>query len=141
MAITLRGMRSGQVRHECARTTEAVRRAIQRQQESLRTLARRFGVGPTTIQKWRKRTTANAAMGPKEARSTVLTPEQEAMVVAFRKHMLLPLADCLYASQPGERMRSTRHLTRSTLHRYLERRGSAALPPNPGCPSLRTSQT
>jgi transposase-like protein len=41
----------GQVLHGCARTTEAVRRAIQLQQESIRALARRYGVSPTTIQK------------------------------------------------------------------------------------------
>ena len=114
----------GQVLHGCARTTEAVRRAIQLQQESVRSLARRFGVSPTTIQKWRKRTTTvDAAMGPKEPRSTVLTPEQEAVVVAFRRHTLLPLDDCLYALQP-----SIPHLTRSTLHRCLERHGISRLP-------------
>jgi transposase-like protein len=55
----------GQVLHGCAHTTEAVRRAIQLQQESVRALAHRFGVSPTTIQKWRQRTnTADATMGP-----------------------------------------------------------------------------
>lgn len=113
----------GQVLHGCARTTQTIRRVIQLQQESVRALARRFGVSPTTIQKWRKRTTtADAAMGPKEPRSTVLTPEQEAMVVAFRRHTLLPLDDCLYALQP-----SIPHLTRSTLHRCLERHGISRL--------------
>ena len=114
----------GQVLHGCARTTQAVRHAIQLQQESVRDLARRFGVSPTTIQKWRKRTTTtDAAMGPKEPRSTVLTAEQEAMVVAFRRHTLLPLDDCLYALQPG-----IPHLMRSTLHRCLERHGISRLP-------------
>lgn len=115
----------GQVLHGCARTTEAVRRATQLQQESVRALARRFGVSPTTIQKWRKRTiTADAAMGLKQPCSTVLPPEQEAMVVAFRKHTLLPLDDCLYALLP-----SVPHLTRSTLHRCLERHGISRPPP------------
>src|SRR4028119_1455340 len=91
----------GQVLHGSATTTEAVRRAIQRGQESVRALARRHGVSPTTVQKWRKRqTAADLAMGPKEARSTALTPEQEAAVVAFRRHTLLPLDDCLYVLQP-----------------------------------------
>ena len=91
----------GQVLHGCARTTEAVRRAIQPQQESVRALARRYGVSPTTIQKWRRRTTTvDAPMGPKEPCSTVLTAEQEAVIVAFRRHALLPLDDCLYALQP-----------------------------------------
>ncbi len=46
----------GQILHGSARTTEAVRRAIQHSQESLRALARRHGVNPKTIAKWRKRT-------------------------------------------------------------------------------------
>ena len=114
----------GQVLHGSARTTEAVRRAIQLRQESVRALARRSGVSPPTIQKWRKRaTTAEARMGPKEARSTVLTPEEEAILVAFRRHTLLPLDDCLYGLQP-----TIPHLTRSSLHRCLERHGISRLP-------------
>lgn len=86
----------GQVRHGSATATEAVRRAIQLRQESVRALARRYGVSPTTIQEWRRRqTTADARMGPKDVRSTVLTPEEEAVIVAFRRHTLLALDDCL----------------------------------------------
>lgn len=114
----------GQVLHGSARTTEAVRRAIQLRQESVRAAAKRYGVSPTTIQKWRDReTTADAAMGPKEPRSTVLTPEEEAIVVAFRRHTLLPLDDCLYGLQP-----TIPHLTRSSLHRCLQRHGISRLP-------------
>ena len=72
----------GQVLHGGATTTEAIRRAIQAREESVRALARRYGVSPTTVQKWRKRgTTADARMGPKEIRSTVLTLEEEAIIV------------------------------------------------------------
>lgn len=114
----------GQVLHGSATTTEAVRRAIQLRQESVRALAKRYRVSPTTVQKWRKRsTTADAKMGPKEARSTVLTPEEEAVIVAFRRHTLLPLDDCLYGLQP-----TIPHLTRSSLHRCLERHGISRLP-------------
>jgi transposase len=114
----------GQVLHGSATTTEAVRRAIQLRQESVRALAKRYGVSPTTVQKWRKRsTTADAPMGPKEPRSTVLTPEEEAIIVAFRRHTLLPLDDCLYGLQP-----TIPHLTRSSLHRCLERHGISRLP-------------
>src|SRR5919106_3724476 len=81
----------GQVLHGSATTTEAVRRAIQARQESMRAAAKRYGVSPTTVQKWRQRqTTVDAPMGPKEVRSTVLTLGEEAVVVAFR-HTLLPL--------------------------------------------------
>ena len=114
----------GQVLHGSATTTEAVRRAIQLRQESVRALARRYGVSPTTVQKWRKRaTTADERMGPKQARSTVLSVEEEAAVVAFRRHTLLPLDDCLYALQP-----TIPHLSRSSLHRCLQRHGIARLP-------------
>src|SRR5919107_5606065 len=124
----------GQVLHGSARTTEAVRRAMQLRQESVRALAKRFGVSPTTVQKWRRRsTTADAPMGPKEARSTVLTPEEEAIVVAFRRHTLLPLDDCLYALQP-----TIPHLTRSSLHRCLQRHGISRLPETDGDKPLRS---
>ncbi len=58
-------------------------------------------------------------MGPKEARSTVLTPLEEAAIIAFRKQTLLPLDDVLFALQP-----SIPRLTRSSLHRLLERPAS-----------------
>ena len=88
----------GQVLHRGATTTEAVRRAIQHSQESLRRLARRHGINPKTVAKWRKRcSVADLRTGPKHPCSTVLTVEQEAIIVAFRRHTLLPLDDCLYA--------------------------------------------
>ena len=114
----------GQVLHGSATTTEAVRRAIQARQESVRAAAKRYGVSPTTVQKWRQRqTTVDVRMGPREVRSTVLTLEEEAVVVAFRRHTLLPLDDCLYALQP-----TLPHLTRSSLHRCLQRHGISRLP-------------
>ena len=114
----------GQVLHGSARTTEAVRRALQRSEESVRALARRYGISPTTVQKWRKRTSvADQKMGPTEPHSTTLSLEQEAMIVAFRWHTLLPLDDCLYALQP-----SIPGLTRSSLHRCLQRHGISRLP-------------
>ena len=62
-------------------------------------------------------------MGPKQPSSTVLSLEQEALIVAFRKHTLLPLDDCLSALQP-----SIANLTRSSLHRCLQRHGLSRLP-------------
>jgi len=52
-----------------------------------------------------------------------MTTEEEAVVVAFRRHTLLPLDDCLYALQP-----TIAHLTRSSLHRCLQRHGVSRLP-------------
>ena len=114
----------GQVLHGSARTTEAVRRAIQHSQESLRALAKRHGVNQKTIAKWRKRSSVcDQRTGPKEPRSTVLSVEEEAIIVAFRRHTLLPLDDCLYALQA-----TIPHLTRSSLHRCLQRHGISQLP-------------
>jgi transposase InsO family protein len=114
----------GQVLHGSATTTEAVRRAIQRSQASLRALAKRYGINPKTVAKWKGRTSvADRPTGPKKPRSTVMTTEEEAVVVAFRRHTLLPLDDCLYALQP-----TIAHLTRSSLHRCLQRHGVSRLP-------------
>ena len=58
----------GQVLHGSATTTEAIRRAIQHSQESLRALAKRYGINPKTVAKWKKRTSvADLPTGPKEA--------------------------------------------------------------------------
>lgn len=62
-------------------------------------------------------------MGQKKPVSTVLKPEEEAMSVAFRRHILLPLDDCLYALQP-----SIPYLSRSALHRCYQRHGISRLP-------------
>jgi hypothetical protein len=70
---------------------------------------------------WAMRRSGSA--GPKEAKSTVLSIEEEAIIVAFRRHTLLPLDDCLYALQP-----TIPHLTRSSLHRCLQRHGISRLP-------------
>jgi transposase InsO family protein len=113
----------GQILHGSATTTEAVRRAIQHSQESLRALARRYGINQKTVGKWRNRSSvADLPTGPKEPRSTVLSVEEEAIIVAFRRHTLLPLDDCLYSLQA-----TIPHLTRSSLHRCLQRHGISRL--------------
>ena len=123
----------GQVLHGSATTTAAVRRAIQHSQESLRALASRYGVNQKTIAKWRQRSTVDdLPTGPKQARSTVLSVEDEAIVVAFRRHTLLPLDDCLYALQA-----TIPHLTRSSLHRCLLRHDISRLPEVEGTTPVR----
>jgi transposase-like protein len=103
----------GQVLHGSAKTTHAVRAAIQRSKASIQALSQRYDLNPKTVMKWKKRDFVHdAPMGPKAPRSTVLSPEEEALIVAFRKHTLLPLDDCLYALQA-----TIPQLTRSSLHR------------------------
>jgi len=72
----------GQILHRSATTTEAIRRAIQNSQESLRTLAKQYGINQKTVAKWKKRTSvADLPTGPKEVVSTVLSIEEEAIIV------------------------------------------------------------
>ncbi|MCB9985002.1 MAG: IS481 family transposase [Micavibrio sp.] len=114
----------GQILHGSAKTTAAVRRAIQYSQESLMVLSERHGINPKTVAKWRKRDFVHdVSMGPKKPSSTVLSAEEETAVVAFRRYTLLPLDDCLYALQS-----SIPHLTRSNLHRCFQRHGISKLP-------------
>jgi hypothetical protein len=54
---------------------------------------------------------------------SVMSEVEEAMVVAFRPHTLLPLDAALYEMQP-----SIPHLIRSALHRCLQRHGISHLP-------------
>ena len=114
----------GQLLHGSARKTEAVRRAIQHSQASLRALSRRYEINQKTVAKWKKRTAVrDLRTGSKDAPSPVLSIADEAIIVAFRKHTLLPLDDGLYAFQG-----TIPHLTRSSLHRCLQRHGISRLP-------------
>ena len=104
----------GQVRrHGCATTTHAVRAAIQRSQATTAALSRELSINVKTVAKWRKcETVEDLKTGPTYPSSTVLSADEEAMIVAFRRHTLLPMDDFLYALQP-----TIPHLTRSSLHR------------------------
>jgi hypothetical protein len=112
------------VLHGSARTTPRTRAELKTAKAPSRTLARQYGLNPKTVLKWRKReVTADAAMGPKTPKSSVLTPAEEAIVVEFRRRTLLPLDDvmgCLKDTIPN--------LSRSALHRCLQRHGISRLP-------------
>mgnify|MGYP005681678507 CR=1 FL=1 len=72
---------------------------IQRSQASISELSRELGINPKTVAKWRKRQTVkDGKTGPREPRSTVLSQAEEGMIVAFRRHTMLPLEDCLCPS-------------------------------------------
>ena len=66
-------------------------------------------------------------MGPKAPHSTVLTADEETLILAFRRQTLLPLDDCLDALQA-----TIPHLTRSSLHRLLQRHALSRLPTTEG---------
>ena len=75
--------------HGSARTTPRVRAELQASKEKTSLLAKQYGLSRTTVEKWRRRsTTSDARMGPRHPKSTVLTPVEEAMVVALRRRTL-----------------------------------------------------
>src|SRR6201997_2529861 len=129
----MEGCAMGQVLHGCATTTEAIRRAIQNSQESLRALAKRYGINQKQSPNGRS---AGASSIFRQAPRRPGRP-CEAIIVAFRRHTLLPLDDCLYALQP-----TIPHLTRSSLHRCLQRHGISRLPEAEGAkPSKKKFKT
>jgi transposase-like protein len=74
----------GQILHGSACTTETVRRAIQHSQESLRELAKRYGIDQKTVAKWKRRKAVkDLPTDPKDAHSTTLSVEDEASIVAL----------------------------------------------------------
>ncbi len=108
-----------QVRHGCATTTHAIRAPIQRSQGTTAALSRELGINVKTVAKWRKRETVeDRKTGPTDPSSTVLSTGEEAMIVSFRRHTLLPLDDCLYVLQP-------------TIPHPLTGEGSQITPPAP----------
>ncbi|MCL6252304.1 IS481 family transposase [Altererythrobacter sp. KTW20L] len=114
----------GQLLHGSAKTTHAVRAELQRSQAPVAQLAKRFGINEKTVIKWRGRDSVeDMPMGPKERRSTVLSPMEEAAIVALRVQARLPLDDVFIALKDV-----IPHLTRSSLHRCLQRHGISRLP-------------
>ncbi len=114
----------GQILHGSAKTTHAVRAELQRSQASVAQLAKQFGINEKTVIKWRNRQSVeDMPMGPKERRSTVLSPMEEAAIVALRVQARLPLDDVYIALKDV-----IPHLTRSSLHRCLQRHGISRLP-------------
>jgi transposase-like protein len=98
-------------------TPKRIRRAIQQSGDSVRILAKRYDISPTTVQKWKGRQTIeDKRRGPKVIRSSVLTEGEEETITLFRRQTLLSLDDCLYALQP-----SIPALSRSSLYRCFRR--------------------
>lgn len=110
--------------HGSATTTPALRAEIQSSPLSIRAMARKHGINPKTVAKWRSRpSTDELPMGPHHPRARILSMEEEGTCIGFRTHTMLPLDDCLYALQL-----MMPHLTRSTLHRLYRRYEISQLP-------------
>ena len=81
--------------HKQATTTPKVRSAIQASDEPAWVLADRYGISEQTVWKWRKRGDVHDLSHTPHRLQTTLTPAQEAVAVALRTTLLLPLDDLL----------------------------------------------
>lgn len=109
--------------HAQARTTPAMREAIQHAEGSIAELARRFGVSEQTIRKWRGRTSvADRSHRPERLRTT-LDATAEDLLIALRVGLRLPLDGLLAVA------RAQLHpaASRSAIDRSLRRRGANRL--------------
>lgn len=105
--------------HKPATTTPKIRAAIQASNEPAWMVAERYGISEQTVWKWRKRDSVHDRSHTAHRLQTTLTPAQEAVAVALRKSLLLPLDDLL--SVVREFLNP--EVSRSGLDRCLRRHG------------------
>ncbi|MBK8637474.1 MAG: transposase [Chromatiaceae bacterium] len=124
--------------HKNARTTPAMRRELRASTLPIAELARRSGLSKPTVRKWRRREdSADRSHTPHRLQTTLSAP-QEAIVVALRRTLLLPLDDLLAVTREfvcgrfalGTRPRLRRHGV-SDLKVLLPREETAKAAPKP----------
>jgi len=109
--------------HKNARTTPAIRRELQQSSLPTKELAERYGLSRHTVAKWRKReTVADGSHRPRRMHTT-LSPAQEAVVVALREALLLPLDDLVAVTREFLHPKASR----SGIDRCLRRHGLSNL--------------
>jgi transposase InsO family protein len=109
--------------HKQATTTPKIRAAIQASREPAWVVAERYGISEQTVWKWRKRVGVHDHSHTAHRLQTTLSPAQEAVAVALRKTLLLPLDDLL--SVVREFLNP--NVSRSGLDRCLRRHGVSRL--------------
>ena len=105
--------------HKQATTTPKIRAAIQASSEPAWLVAERYGISEQTVWKWRSRDDVHDRSHTPHRLQTTLTPAQEALAVALRRALLLPLDDLLAVVREF----LNPHVSRSGLDRCLRRHG------------------
>jgi transposase-like protein len=110
--------------HANAATTPKTRAYIQRSRRSVAELAAELGVSETTIRRWRGRSTVADRPHTPKTLQTSLSAIEERLVCELRTSLQLPLDDIV------EVMRRcvNAELSRSAIHRCLQRHGISARP-------------
>jgi len=113
----------GQILHGTATTTHAIREKIQNSEESISQLASRYNINPKTVHKWKHRESVeDLKCGRRTGQGSVLSAVDEAVIVEARRKTLLTLDDLYDLLLP-----QIPALTRSNLHRCLQRHGISRL--------------
>jgi transposase InsO family protein len=110
--------------HKNATTTPARRAYIQSSPLSVAALAIEQGVSEDTIRRWKGRDTVEDRSHTAHRLQTTLTPAQEAVVIALRKTLWLPLDDLLAVTHEF----INEKVSRSGLQRLLKRHDLSRLP-------------
>ncbi len=113
--------------HKQATTPPRIRAAIQASDEPAWVIAERYGISEQTVWKWRKRDSVHDRSHTAHKRQTTLTPAQEAVAVALRTTLLLPLDDLLAVLLAVVREFLNPNVSRSGLDRCLRRHGVSRL--------------
>lgn len=108
--------------HKNARTTPAVRAEIAASDETASVLTQRFCITEQTVYKWKKRDVFGDRSHTAHHLQTVLTPEQETVVVHLRRTLLLPLDDLLAVTREF----ICPHVSRSGLDRWASGKTAGA---------------
>ena len=110
--------------HANAATTPKTRAYIQRSKRPVAELAAELGVSETTIRRWRGRSTVADRSHTPKTLQTSLTAIEERLVCELRISLQLPLDDIVEVV----RRCINAGLSRSAIHRCLQRHGISARP-------------
>jgi transposase-like protein len=113
--------------HANAATTPRTRAHIQQSTASVAALARELGVSETTIRRWRHRAGVHDRAHTPHRLAISLSPTEERLVVELRTSLELPLDDIVEVMRRCVNAR----LSRSAIHRCLQRHGVSARPKRP----------
>jgi transposase InsO family protein len=113
--------------HGNATTTPKTRAYIQASRQPVAELVRELGVSETTVRRWKERQdVADRATTP-HTLATSFSAEEEEIAVELRTRLQLSLDDILEVMQRCLRP----NISRSALHRCLQRHGISKRPPEP----------
>jgi transposase InsO family protein len=109
--------------HKNATTTLAIRQEIRKSSLSAYALAKKYGISPTTAQRWKKADNLEDKSSRPHKLNTTLTPEQEELICFERKQFKKTIEDIFFTLED-----KIPNLYPMKVYRCLKRHGLATLP-------------